>query len=185
MMNTPVNFILFQAGWFTGVLGAASGTQWLATAGVTGFVVLHLLLTKNRLAELQLILAASTTGFMVDSVLIALGIFSPVNHWAILGPMPAWLLALWALFATTLNHSLRWLARHTVLQASAGLVFAPLAYYAGYKLEALTFTTNEPLYTNFIVIGVCWMIVVPLLYRLAATINRRSQASTDGRSMPY
>lgn len=177
MMNTSANFILFQTGWFVGVLSAASGMQWLATAGVTGVVVLHLLLAKNRLAELQLILVAGVTGFIVDSVLIAQGIFSPVNHWAILGPMPAWLLALWTLFATTLNHSLRWLASHTVLQAGAGLLFAPMAYYAGYKLDALTVTTSEPLYTSFIIIGVCWMFVVPLLYWFAGTINRRSTGS--------
>jgi hypothetical protein len=113
-------------------------------------------------------------GFIVDSVLISQGVFLPVNHWAILGPMPIWLLALWMLFATTLNHSLRWLANRVVLQPAAGLLFAPLAYYAGYKMEALTITGSGSIYYNFIIIGVCWMFVVPLLYWFANTINQRN-----------
>ena len=48
------------------------------------------------------------------------------------------MLALWVAFATTLNHSLRWLMRRPIVAALAGAVFGPVAYLAGEKLGALS-----------------------------------------------
>ena len=44
---------------------------------------------------------------------------------------PFWMLALWIAFATTLNHSMRWLMHRPVVAAIGGAVFGPLAYLAG------------------------------------------------------
>jgi hypothetical protein len=51
------------------------------------------------------------------------------------------MLSLWLAFATTLNHSLRWLTCRPVAAALAGALGGPLAYLAGAKLGALTLAT--------------------------------------------
>ena len=53
------------------------------------------------------------------------------------GWAPYWMVALWGAFATTLNHSLRWLTRRPVFAALFGAVGGPIAYSAGVQLGAL------------------------------------------------
>ena len=51
--------------------------------------------------------------------------------------MPYWILAMWALFATTLNASLGWLHGRPALAGALGMLSGPLAYWAGARLGAI------------------------------------------------
>ncbi len=106
-MAVAVNFLLFQAGWFACVLGAAAGFPWqgaLVALLIAGYAVVC---AARPRSELALVAAAALAGFAFDSALALSG-------WVVFGgavpaPLlaPIWMVALWALFATTLNVSLR------------------------------------------------------------------------------
>ena len=49
---------------------------------------------------------------------------------------PHWIVAMWVLFASTLNVSLRWLRGRWALATLLGAVAGPLAYYGGAGLGA-------------------------------------------------
>ena len=84
---------------------------------------------------------------------------------------PAWMLALWANFATTLNLSLAGLQTRPWLAALLGLIGGPLAYWGGASLGAMTFVAPLPALTT---LALGWALLTPLLLALAATLARRS-----------
>ena len=72
-----LNIILFQAAWFTAVLGAARGNEWYGPLAVALVLAVHLVLTDDRRGELTLMLVAGTIGFCFDTALSATGIVTP------------------------------------------------------------------------------------------------------------
>ena len=82
-------------------------------------------------------LLCAAVGFVVDSVLVRSDLVEFASAgWA--GWAPYWMVSLWIAFATTLNHSLRWLAQRPAVATLCGAIGGPLAYLAGAKLGALT-----------------------------------------------
>jgi len=73
---------------------------------------------------------------------------------------PYWILAMWVLFSTTLNVSLRWMKKQLIIAAFLGGLAGPLAYYAGFKLGAVVM--EDPLMSS-LVIGAGWFFIMPLL----------------------
>ena len=101
-----INIILFQAAWFTAVLGAARGNDWYGPLAVLLVLSVHLVLTDDRRGELTLMLVAGTIGFFFDTALSAAGIVTPRGN---IFPHPLsqpWMISLWPNFAATLNVSL-------------------------------------------------------------------------------
>jgi cell division protein FtsW (lipid II flippase) len=84
------------------------------------------------------------------------------------GIAPYWMVAMWALFATTLNVSLRWLRPHVGLAALIGAVGGPAAYYAGARLGAIEFTVAG---AAMAAIALGWAVLTPLLLRVAARLD--------------
>jgi hypothetical protein len=74
------------------------------------------------------------------------------------------MVSLWMAFATTLNHSLRWLASRPWVAALAGAIGGPLAYLAGAKLGALTLAAPTP---ALILIAGLWAVAMGLLSLLS------------------
>lgn len=139
------NFAAYQAAWFGVILGAAGG-HGLASAGVALLVTAVHVWMRREILEVKLIGAALLLGLLVDSTLALSGQVRFSNAWPA-GCAPYWMLALWMAFATTLNHSLRWLMTRPVAAAIGGAMGAPLAYLAGARLGALSLgdTTALPL----------------------------------------
>ncbi len=130
------NFVAYQLAWFAVILGAAHGHAWAGTAVALLVTIAHLWMRRDAL-DLKLIGVAAVMGLVLDSALAATAQvrFESAGDLPI---APFWMLALWMAFATTLNHSLRWLMRRPVVAAIGGAVFGPMAYLAGAKLGALT-----------------------------------------------
>lgn len=162
-MKVAINFILFQAGWFVTVIGVANQSEWVAIACVCIILFAHLYMMTDKHTELLLIIAAGLMGFIIDSVLISQGLFATTGNIGLEGMAPLWLIALWMLFAITVNHSLGWLQGRYMFAGLLGFVFAPLAYLAGDKFGVLNISTDYSLYQVLLVIGVVWAIVTPLL----------------------
>jgi hypothetical protein len=167
-MTILLNAIIFQAGWFATVLGAANGFPWLGPVAALTVAGIHLWLSRRPADEARLLLVAMAVGLTADSLLLATGwIDYPNGQWAP-GFAPYWIVTLWALFASTLNVSLRWLHGRDGLAVLFGAVGGPLSYVAGAKLGAMTFVETVP---ALIALAVGWGVAMPALTRLAARLD--------------
>jgi len=163
-MPVLVNFVAFQLGWFACVLGAAHGLPWAGTGVALAIVAWHLTRAARPRAEIGLVLIAAGIGALWDSGLSALGWIRYPSGVLIEGAAPYWIVAMWMLFATTLNVSLAWLRRNLPLAAVFGALGGPLAYLGGAKLGALTFGAQE---AALVALALGWAVLTPLLLRLA------------------
>ena len=168
-----INVILFQAAWFTAVLGAARGNDWYGPLAVALVLSVHFVLTDDRRGELTLMLVAGTIGFFFDTALSAAGIVTPRGH---ILPHPLsqpWMISLWPNFAATLNVSLEWLKGRYLLAAIFGAVGGAGSYYGGARLGA---TLALPDVDGLIILAVSWGILTPFLVWLAKRFQRKGAA---------
>lgn len=159
------NFIQFQVAWFAIVLSAAAQQPFLGVAVVLLFTAVHLYLSEKPVAEGLFLLLVGLLGWLWESLVLGTGL---IHYTATSGDdlmAPLWIAALWLNFASTLNYSLAWLQGRTALSAVFGAVGGPLAFFAGEKLGAVSFT-NSVLILAIIAVG--WLILTPLLVRAAS-----------------
>ncbi len=167
-MNVWFNIAAFQMGWFACVLGGARGLPWAGTAVAVGVVAIHLYQAPRPKYETLLILFAAAIGFAVDTLLIR-GDWLAFSHGMIVpDAAPHWMVALWMIFATTLNVSLNWLKKRRLLAVGFGAIGGPLAYYAGAKLGAVTLLDTA---TALVAVGIAWAAAMPVLLWVAARYN--------------
>ena len=162
-------FVLFQAAWFACVIGAARGESALGVAAVVAVLAVLLALSSDRGAELRLIAIALALGLVWDTLLARTGIVDyaspvPQSGWA-----PAWILALWALFAPMLRESMRWLHGRPLVGALFGGVGGALSYAAAERLGACRFPDPALALT---VLGAGWAVIIPLLLAAAQRLDR-------------
>jgi len=81
------------------------------------------------------------------------------------------LLAMWALFATTINHSMAWLKDRYFLALILGAIFGPLAFIAGENLGAVVFV-DRPKALAALALG--WSALMPFLLWLAERFKQRN-----------
>ncbi len=176
MNRLVVNFLAFQAGWFSCVLGAANGYPLVGPVAVLLALSIHLKMAYKPRKELALVLTAAVIGALFDSLLLQTGWLAYPNGMLWVGTAPYWIVAMWLLFATTLNVSLRWLRERPVAAVLLGLIGGPLSYYGGAKLGGLTFI-NMPAALTALAIG--WALVTPLLVRLSERLDGMQQAEDE------
>jgi hypothetical protein len=167
-MQLLVNFIAFQFGWFSSVLGAARDMPWLGPAVFMAVLLLHLKQARRPGLELGLVVACGIIGTWFDSVLVASGwVTYPSGQFS---PMmaPYWIITMWMLFATTLNRSLGWLRGRLLLATALGGVAGPASYLAGEKLGGIVFV--EPMLA-ISALAVGWAVLMPVLMLLAERLD--------------
>lgn len=176
MPYTVFNFVLFQLGWFAGVLGAAWQMAIAGSLIMLQIVVFHLFITRKPASEAMLILFAVVLGTVWDSWLLMQGWLSFNSGMWHASLAPHWIILLWALFATTINHSLGWLKHRYLLAALLGAFAGPAAYYAGARLGAVELLHPE---AALLALAAGWAIWTPLLVYLASylerTVNNRAR----------
>ncbi|MDJ0919216.1 MAG: DUF2878 domain-containing protein [Woeseiaceae bacterium] len=175
-MNLFINFAAFQVGWFSSVLGGAKQLPWAGPLAVLAIVALHLYRSDKPQVELKLILACGVLGTVFDSLLVAAnwvgypsGMFSSFMA-------PYWIIAMWMLFATTLNVSMGWMKGRPWLAAVMGLIAGPLTYIAGHKLGGIEFANQT---AALIALGLGWAVMMPALMKLAEHLDGGSAGSGD------
>jgi len=159
-MMLAVNVLLFQIGWFACVLGAAHGLPWVGALAAAVIITWHLARAAQPGRELVLVAAAAVLGALFDTLLVWAGWIRFGSGTLLAGTAPYWMVALWAIFATTLNVSLRSLRARLGLAALLGAVGGPAAYYAGARLGALEFAAAG---AALAAIGIGWAILAPAL----------------------
>ena len=167
-MAVAVNVILFQIGWFACVLGAANGAPWAGAVAAAALVAYHLARAPLPGRESVLILAAVAIGFAFETALARSGWVRFDAGVLDAGTAPYWMVALWAMFATTLNVSMRPLRSRPALAALLGAIAGPAAYYGGARLEALELVATG---AALAAIGIGWAIVTPMLLAMARRLD--------------
>jgi hypothetical protein len=168
MKRSLFNFVAFQAGWFACVLSAADGMLWLGLVVVSLVVILHVQMSEWRTDELVLVFVAVALGLLFDSLLVMSGWLSYSSGILISGIAPYWILAMWALFATTINLSMSWLKGKPLLASVLGAIFGPLSYMAGERLGAMEFVNYQ---SAIIALALIWALVMPLLVTVAIRLE--------------
>ena len=163
--NKPIwflifNAVLFQVIWFVAIL---FGDSWflLSLAPILGlhffslyYICQQPLVWKN---EIFLLLICLGIGFLVESLKLRLGVWSPLIDDVF---PPLWLLAIWLGFGMSLHGSLGFLQSNFGLSLLLGLMVAPASYFAGARLSP-TYDLASP-YSLFIISGF-WVFIMPLL----------------------
>ena len=167
-MNILFNAIAFQLGWFACVLGGANQLPWLGTLVAVLIVSWHLNQAPHPGREFALLAAVGALGALWDSLLVAVGWLDYPSGTLLSNTAPHWIVAMWVLFASTLNVSLRWLRGRWMLAMLLGAVAGPLAYYAGAELGGVVIT--EPLLA-FTALAMGWAVFVPLLIWLSTRLD--------------
>jgi len=164
MKNNLLNFVLFQLGWLGCVLGGAAGQPLLGTALAMVIICWHLWHAPKPEAEIKLIAVAILIGAMWDSFLVWQNWLSYPSGMLLPYAAPYWIVMMWALFATTLNVSLRWLKGRWIYAVVFGAVGGPLAYFAGERLGAVEFGDTR---TAMLALLIGWGLFTPLLLALS------------------
>lgn len=178
--STLFNYVLYQAGWFACILGAA----W--HQAVTGFglamllTVVHVWRAEDRAAESRLILLALALGIGVEGIQVWNGTYAQFTSGRVMAWMsPPWLLAMWAQFATTFRFSMRGVMSHPWRATAFGALGGPIAFLAGERLGAVTLT--RPLTPALLSLSLAWGIA---LYLCARATHAIAPARAGGRYRP-
>ena len=176
-----LNFGAFQLAWFACVLAAAQGRALLATLAVAIVVCVHLWLAPRRVPEAMLVLVVTSIGLFWDSLVVSLGLVSYASGNFADGVAPVWIIAMWALFATSLNLSMGWLKGRPWLAALFGAMGGPLAYLAGERLGGVQMP-DPVMALGAQAIG--WAAILPLLTLLATRLNGFEPAPAAWARLP-
>ena len=163
-MNILLNFIAFKIGWLACVVGGANGWPLIGTLIAATIVTLHVVTSTVPQRELNLVLLTGVIGAAWDSMLASVGLLVYTSGTLFAGTAPYWIVAMWLLFATLLNKSLRWMHGRLALAAVVGAIGGPLAFYAGHRLGAVEFSDFG---LAMFALAVGWGALMPLLVLLA------------------
>ena len=169
LQHQLINFVAFQLGWFACVLSAANNQPLLGIASALVLLSLHFYLSTQARRDLMLISVIALIGSSWDSLLTwqQLMLFSSGQYHQSIAPI--WISAMWLMFATTINVSLRWLYRRYLLAALLGAIAGPLAYQAGAALGAVSMP--QPI-LSLLVMSAGWALLMPLFIKLAQRIEQ-------------
>ncbi len=157
------NFVLFQAGWFACVIGAANQQVFWPVVATLIYIAIHIWHSPQPIAEFRLLLKAALFGAVVDTLIANWGFLSFENSWPSAYLSPVWMWTLWALVASTINSSLAWLRGRPILGAVLGAIAGPMSYEAGVRMGAGAWGANGQM-GGLILLGLAWGVAIPLFF---------------------
>lgn len=168
MLLLALNLIAFQLAWFACVLGAARHAPSTGIAAAAAAVGLQFTVSDARGRDVLLVAAAMTMGLVWDTFMTRTDIVEYASPGPFAGWAPAWILALWALFATTLRSTLRWLHGRGWLAAIVGGLGGALSYWGAVRLGAGRFP-DFALAMGVLAGG--WAVITPALSGFACWLD--------------
>lgn len=160
-----LNYVLYQAGWFACVIGAAWQHPWFGAAIALVLLILQIACSTRRRREARLALAAVFVGVVVESGHLAAGTYVFQSGTFVEGWPPVWIILMWAQFAATFAFSLRPIVTRPIAAALFGAVGGPIAFVAGDGLGAATLL--PPMMTGLLQLAVSWGLAMVILSAIA------------------
>lgn len=176
MLKLVLNVLAFKVTWLACVVGAANGIAWAGPLFWLGFFLFQRGVLGSPRGEWKLAASIAALGFCVDSLYVLTGLVAFDAPWPSAFLAPIWIVAMWANYALTLNHSMRWFQDHLIIAASVGAVAGPGAYLAGRALGAVEFLVPNSVMLP--VLAVVWGLAVPLTLWLARRFDRPASVAT-------
>ncbi|MGH8210288.1 MAG: DUF2878 domain-containing protein [Steroidobacteraceae bacterium] len=168
-MKTWVNFFAYEAVWFVTVYAAGRNLSWPGVLSALLFAGVQWVYSGRavRMLDARLVGVALLLGMILDGTLAATDLvrYTPSSP-ALPGGAPLWMLALWASFALTLNHSLRWLRGRSVSGALLGAIGGPFAYLSASRLAGVALLV-PPNWRAVACLALGWSAALGLLSYLA------------------
>jgi len=161
-----INFILFQLGWFISVWGAANQKLPLSMMVVALILLVHIMQASQKKEAAMLLFIIMLLGSIFDQLLLITNLITYQNQFFDT-LVPVWIVAMWGLFATTLNLSLSWLKSNRVLAVLFGFIGGPVAYFAAEQLNAVQLTNQFSIYA----LALGWAILTPVCLLIAGKWN--------------
>lgn len=171
--NLALHLLLTQAAWFALVLGAAHGHAAAGLAAGAAVVAWHLACAPDLRVETWRVLAVSAAGATAETLRGMLGLVAYAGEPQASAWPPAWLVMLWAVFAVSLDVSLRWLRGRAWMAALLGAVAGPAAFASGARLGAAHLVEPVP---ALAAVAVLWAAMLPLVVALAQRIEESARA---------
>ena len=109
-----INFGLFQLGWFIAIWGASHQTLLASMIAISFILTIHIIQARDKKEAVTLLLMIMLLGPLFDQCLLSLGLIEYKSQFSEY-IVPIWIVALWGLFASTLNISLSWLRHYKLL----------------------------------------------------------------------
>ena len=172
MKQEFVNLVVFKVAWTAVVVSAAAGAPLIGVLAVAAAVAIHLRSCNNAEAEIRLLLVAAIMGLAWESILVLSGLVNYSSGNLVPGIAPYWIVAMWVLFATTINAGMRWLRRNKAVAAIAGAIGGPMGFFAGASIGAVELASPV---IALACIGLGWAVMLPLLVRFAARLENSPQ----------
>ncbi|GAB2627967.1 DUF2878 domain-containing protein [Novilysobacter erysipheiresistens] len=162
-MRFWANLVGYQLVWFAAVIGAGRGSPWWGVVAAVVFVAAQGGTSPWRGSDVRVVAGALACGVVLDGGLALTGWLGYAAATpALLAPL--WILALWAAFAMTINHSLGFLHGRPWLAAVFGAVGGPLAYLGAARgFAAVELVAPVPALVS---LAAGWALALPLLVRL-------------------
>jgi hypothetical protein len=157
-----INFGLFQLGWFIAIWGAAHQRMLPSMIAVLLILMIYMIQARYKKEAFILLLIIMLIGPIFDQCLLSFGLIEYKSQFSAY-IVPIWIVALWGLFATTLNISLSWLKHYELLKVLFGFIGGPLAYIAAEKLNAIQLMNDYAL----LALALGWAILTPLSFLIA------------------
>ncbi|MFP3517660.1 DUF2878 domain-containing protein [Pseudomonas sp. SIMBA_077] len=154
-----LNAGLFQLGWFACVFGAQR--PWLLLVAMA-CLALHLLWVAKAFNEWRTLLSVAACGWVLDSALMHLGLFTFAGAKFVL---PLWLAFIWLLFASTLSYSLSWTRRPWWMGSLLGALGGPVSYLGGAKLADVGLPLG--IWPSLVLLALIWAALMPALHWVA------------------
>ena len=159
-----LNFVLFQAAWFAGILGAAHEWPLLGTMVVLAVIAWHIIVSARPVEEAKLVLAALAVGAAFETFCVQLGQVTFASGQPEPYLAPYWMVAMWGLLAIAPNVTMRWMKRRWLLAAVLGAIAGPMSYAAGVRLGAATFIHATAAIAT---LAISWALLMPLMMWLS------------------
>ncbi|MBI5274519.1 MAG: DUF2878 domain-containing protein [Chlamydiales bacterium] len=171
ILQRVLNVILFYLGWVYIVLSAAHGRSTQGIIGAVCIIIFNIIISKSWVKELLLTILICMIGLIVDSIFSStkmLSYASPNPFSTLVAPL--WIVALYGIFATTINHSLYWVKHQPIICMIVGAIGGTLSYFIGGQMHAISFLLPEPVALS--IIAAIWLVLLPITCVLSNLLDK-------------
>lgn len=166
-----LNSGLFYLGWVLTIKFILEDKFWQGPVINLAIIALHVARVPNKLLETALIACFCLLGTIVDTSLAYFDIIHYEGRYECCPWLaPAWITSLWALFATSINHSLSWVGKSLWISILVGAVGGTFSYMTAIQVGAAHFLV--PTWVGIAILVAIWAVVMPFCFVLNDFLKR-------------
>lgn len=171
-MRSLANFILFQLGWCVAVFYPGTLAALVSLAIVTAHLVF---ISAFPLRELRFVIMVTALGSALDVIHRTAGVLDFPGYEGAYsqGMIPFWLVMLWAVFATAVNHCLYWMRQYPVVLIGLPPFAGALAYYSAERFGAIEIGYGL---WGILAVAIGWGLVYPVIVRISTWLESIEEA---------